>query len=305
MASSSNLGQFVEGLSGTDYERYLSGSKTLSEIERGLAEVFTDKLAALLSVAEGGEKEFLKAYLRKYEVMNLAWILRMKAGRAPREEVEKILLSTERLGGMELKPIFEAEGIEALREIIRRSKAYVISSGVMDPLRLEFELWKSHYQRVLKLALRGRLSDSREVRRFLGLELDLVNLKTCILALLRGWPPDKIRELLIANPAGTSLGELQALLERRDPQAFVNEFGRFREFLEKAILGEEWAMEIERLKIMKKYADSERVSKFISFFYVLRYILGLEIEYRNLRAIAVAIYHNLPPEVRRSLLITG
>jgi len=33
--------------------------------------------------------------------------------------------------------------------------------------------------------------------------------------------------------------------------------------------------------------------------------LELEIEYRNLRAIAIAIHRNLPPEVRKSLLIVS
>ncbi|MCC6024010.1 MAG: hypothetical protein LM600_04850, partial [Thaumarchaeota archaeon] len=86
---------------------------------------------------------------------------------------------------------------------------------------------------------------------------------------------------------------------------FMERFKMFRSFLEKAISGDVWLMEIEALRILKRYLDSEKISKFINFFYILRYILELEIEYRNLRAIAVMIHHNLPQESRRILLITN
>ena len=249
-------------------------------------------------------RKFFEAYLRKYEVLNLTWILRMRAGGASREMIGQILLPTGRLGGIDLEPILEAENIEAVKRILRQSGAYKIPEDVEDPLQLEAELWRSHYQRVFKLASRTRISDSREVRRFLGIELDLSNLRTCILALLRNWDPEKIRGLLVDNPAGTSLKLLRELVEKKDPRIFMEHFSRFRSFLEKAASGDVWLMEIEALRILKRYVDSERINKFISFFYILRYILELEIEYRNLRAIAVAIHHNLPQESRRMLLIT-
>ncbi|MEM4891215.1 MAG: V-type ATPase subunit [Nitrososphaerota archaeon] len=304
LMSSSALNQFIEGLSGTAYEHYISGSKTLDEIERGLAEALVDRLAALLSLAEGGARSFLKAYLGKYETINLTWILRMKIGESTGEELEMILLPTEKLGGIELKPLLEARDLQALRDAIQRSGMYELSKDADDPLQLEADLWRSHYRRVFKLASRIRISDSREVRGFLGLEVDLANLKTCMLALLRGWDPEKVKQLLIFNPAGIPLKKLQEAVEERDPKVLVERFRRFKGFLEKALASDEWALEFEGLRIMKRYADSQRISKFISFFYILKYILELEVEYRNLRATAVAIHHNLPQSLRRSLLIT-
>jgi vacuolar-type H+-ATPase subunit C/Vma6 len=303
LASLSSLEDLIRALGEVDYGRYLSGAKTLGEVEQGLAEAFISKLTPLLELASGGIRRFLEAYLRRYEAMNLTWILRMKAGGAPREMVEQILLPTWRLGGIDLKLILDAENIEAMKKIIRQSGAYEISEDVKDLLQLEAELWRSHYQRVFKLASRTRISDSREVRRLLGIELELSNLRTCMLALLRNWDPKRIQGLLVDNPAGTPLKLLQKLVERRDPHIFMERFKMFRSFLEKAISGDVWLMEIEALRILKRYLDSEKINKFISFLYILRYILELEIEYRNLRAIAVATHHNLPHESRRMLLI--
>jgi vacuolar-type H+-ATPase subunit C/Vma6 len=124
-----------------------------------------------------------------------------------------------------------------------------------------------------------------------------------MLALLRNWDPERIQELLVDNPAGTPLKLLQELVEKKDPRIFMERFRGFKSFLEKVASGDVWLMEIEALKVIKRYVDSEKINKFISFFYILRYVLELEIEYRNLRAIAVAIHCNLPPEVRKSLLI--
>jgi vacuolar-type H+-ATPase subunit C/Vma6 len=305
LASLSSLEDLVRALGETDYGRYLSDAKALSGVERGLAEAFISKLTPLLELASGGTQKFLEAYLRKYEVLNLTWILRMRAGGAPREMMEQILLPTWRLGGIDLKPILEAENIKAMKRIIQQSGVYKISEDVEDPLQLEAELWRSHYQRVFKLASRTKISDSREVRGFLGLELELSNLRTCMLALLRNWDPERIRGLLVDNPAGTPLKLLEKLVEKRDPHILIERFRKFRSFLEKAALGNVWLMEIETLRILKRYVDSERINKFISFFYIMRYILELEIEYRNLRAIAIAIHRNLPPEVRESLLIVS
>jgi vacuolar-type H+-ATPase subunit C/Vma6 len=303
LASLGSLEDLVRVLDEADYGRYLSGAKTLGEVERGLAEAFISKLKPLLELASGGMRKLLEAYLGKYEVLNLTWSLRMRAGGAPREMVELILLPTWRLGGIDLKPILEAENIEVLKKTIQQSGAYEISEDVGDLLQLEAELWRSHHQRVFKLVSMTRISDSGEVRRFLGIELELSNLRTCMLALLRNWDPGRIRGLLADNPAGTSSNLLQELVEKRDPRIFMERFKMFRSFLEKAASGDVWLMEIEALKIVKRYVDSERISKFISFFYILRYILELEIEYRNLRAIAVATHHNLPHESRRMLLI--
>jgi vacuolar-type H+-ATPase subunit C/Vma6 len=303
LTSLSGFEDLVKALGEADYGRYLSGAKSLGEVERGLAEALINKLTPLLELASGGVRKFLEAYFRRYEVLNLAWILRMKAGGASREMVEPILLPTWRLGGIELKTILDAENVESAKKIIQRSGAYEIPEDVEDLLQLEAELWRSHYQRIFKLASRTRISDSREVRGFLGLELELSNLRTCMLALLRNWNPERTRGLLVDNPAGTPSKLLQELVEKRDPRIFMERFKMFRSFLEKAASGDVWLMEIEALRILKRYVDSERINKFINFFYILRYILELEIEYRNLRAIAVATHHNLPHESRRMLLI--
>ena len=303
LMASKSLQQFVEKLGKTDYSPFLKSAKNPQEVERGIAEAFIGKLDALLKAASGGELRFLKTYLRRYEVQNLTWIMRMKAGRAGRKEVEEVLLPTEQLAGLNLKPFLEAESLETLIKLINGSGIYSISEKVEEPLLLEAELWKSYYEMVFKAASRLRVEDRGDVRRLLGLEVDLVNLKTCMLLIARGYEPEVAQDLLIENPRGISSRRLLRFLRTGDVKVFLEHFPAYRSFLERAAAGEEWAMELEKLKAMKRFVDSRKIPKFISFFYVLKYVLDLEIEYRNLRAVAASICHDLPMDLRRRMLI--
>ncbi len=303
LITSKSLQQLVEKLRKTDYDLFVKSARDLREIERGIANTFISKLGALLKDASGGELRFLKTYLRRYEVQNLTWLMRMKAGRASRKEIEELLLPTEQLGGLDLKPFIEAESLEALIKQINRSGVYSIPKKVKEHLLLEAELWKSYYETVFKAASKLRVKDREDVRKLLGLEVDLVNLKTCMLLIARGYEPEVAQSFLIENPKGIPSRRLLRVLEAGDVKVFLEHFSAYKNFLERAAAGEEWAMELEMAKAMKRFADSRKIPKFISFFYVLKYVLDLEIEYRNLRAAAASIYHDLPIELRRRMLI--
>lgn len=303
LIASRSLQQFIEKLGKTDYSQFLKSAKDLREVEQGIAEAFISKLEALLKVSSGGERSFLKAYLRRYEVQNLTWIMRMVVGKAGRKEVEELLLPTERLDGLDLKPFLEAGSLEVLIKRINSSRIYRMPKKVGEYLLLEAELWKSYYEMVFKTVSKMRIEDRGDARELLGLEVDLVNLKTCMLLIARGYKPEAAQNFLVENPRGIPLKKLLRLLKAGDVKTFLEHSPSYRSFLEKAAAGEEWAMEVEKLRVMKKFADSRKIPKFISFFYVLKYVVDLEIEYRNLRAAAASIYHDITMELRRRTLI--
>lgn len=302
LIASRSLQELVKKLEKTDYGPFLKPARGIQEVEQGITNAFVSKLAYLLKAASGRGLRFIKVYLRRYEVQNLVWIMRMKAGKASRKEVEELLLPTEKLGGLDLKPFMEAESLEALIKQINKSGAYSMPEKVKEYLLLEAELWKSYYEAVFKAASKLRVEDGDDVRKLLSLEVDLMNLRTCMLLIARSYKPEIAQGFLIENPKGISLRRLLRFLRAGDVKAFLEHFPAYRSFLERTVAGEEWAMELERLKAMKRFTDSRKIPKFISFFYVLKYILDLEIEYRNLRAVAASIYYDLPVELRRRTL---
>ncbi|RLF12653.1 MAG: hypothetical protein DRJ69_00745 [Thermoprotei archaeon] len=304
LASARTLREFVEKLSRTDYGQKLEGTRTLREIENSLTEVFVNKLRAVLKVASERTQTFLKAYLRRYEVQNLILVLRMKAGKASKEEIERLLIPVGELGELKLEPILEAKSLEQALEIIRRSKRYLLPKKVENILVLEISLWKDYYIALLKNISKAPLQDRKDMKKFIGLEIDFHNLKTCLLTMDEAIKLSDAEKLLIRNPVGISHRRLLSLVKERAKDLLLELSHNYRGYLEKFVSGELWLAEIERYKILKNYMDALRIPKFINFFYVMKYLLDLEIEYRNLRSIAISIYHELPVDARTRLLIT-
>jgi len=306
LASLQSLQQFVEHLAATEYGEKLKTVKTLIELENTIAEVFLDRLRSLLKIAEeSGGADFLKTYLEKYDVQNIVWLLRMKLGKASKEEISSLLIPFREISKIDIEEILEAEDLAQALEVIRRSKAYKLPETVGSLLELEAELWKSYYMRVFKKISSIPIRDRVEVKRLLGLEVELINLRTCILSAVKRLDRGTAEKMFIENPAGTSRRKLRHFLESYDEKFYLEHFPAYRSYLEKIISGKEPFAEIERLRILKKFAEKQRIPKFISFFYVIKYILDLEAEYRDLRAILISIYHGIPNDVRLQLLINS
>ncbi|RLG05936.1 MAG: hypothetical protein DRN59_03820 [Thaumarchaeota archaeon] len=306
LASTQSLQQLVERLATTEYGEKLKTARTLMEMENAITEVFLNRLRSLLKVAgESRGIDFLKSYLRRYEVQNIIWILRMRLGKASKEEASKLLIPIEEISEVKIEDILEAEDLTQALEIIKRSKAYRLPKTINSLLELEAELWKNYYSRVFERTSRVPAGDRVEIRKLLGLEIELINLRTCILSAIKRLDRSIAERMLIENPAGTSRRKLRHFLESYDEKFYLEHFPAYRSYLEKLISGEEPFAEIERLRILKRFADKRRIPRFISFFYVIKYLLDLEAEYRDLRAILISIHHNIPNDVKLRLLINS
>lgn len=306
LASTQSLQQLVERLAATEYGEKLKTARTLMEMENAITEVLLNRLRSLLKVAgESRGVDFLKSYLRRYEVQNIIWALRMRLGKASKEEASKLLIPVEEISDVKIEDILEAEDLTQALEIIKRSKAYRLPKTINSLLELEAELWKNYYSRVFERASRIPAGDRVEIRKLLGLEVELINLRTCILSAIKRLDRSIAERMLIENPAGTSRRKLRHFLESYDEKFYLEHFPAYRSYLEKLISGEEPFAEIERLRILKRFADKRRIPRFISFFYVIKYLLDLEAEYRDLRAILISIHHNIPNDIRLRLLINS
>ncbi len=300
LASLSRLEEFIETLT-TIYGQRFSKAKSLWDVETALTEIFIDRLLTLLKISPENIKEFLIQYYRRFEVQNLIRIMRMKIARESAETVKELIIPSERLGGMNLDPFMRArdlnEFISLLSETIYRK---ICEMEVENPLILESTFMWIYYRGVFEKISKIPRDDRRDAMEVLGMELDLHNIRVCMLPMLYDYDRKLAENLLIDNPAGKSK---KLLTELRGVEELLEEFPRYRSFIEALMRREGWRAEIEYFRILKSEVDKKRISKYISFFYVLKYILDCEVEYRNLRSIAISIHHNLPVDVRRGLLI--
>ncbi|MCD6260859.1 MAG: V-type ATPase subunit [Thaumarchaeota archaeon] len=301
LASLSKLEEFIEALSTTVYGQSLSEARSVWDVETALTEIFVDRLSTLLRFSPENVKEFLIQYYRRFEVQNLIRIMRMKLAHEPVETIEEIIIPSERLGGMDLDPFMRARDFSEFISLLSGTVYKKISKmEVENPLILENMLRWIYYSGVFDKISKIPRDDRPDVVKILGVELDLHNLRVWMLPVLYGYDKRLAESLLIDNPAGKSK---RLLMELRSVEDFLEEFPRYRVFIEALMRREEWRAEIEHFKILKDEVDRRRISKYINFFYVLKYILDCEVEYRNLRSIAISIHHNLPVDVRRGLLI--
>ena len=301
LASVSKLEEFVEILSTTAYGRSLSEVKSFWNVEAALTGIFIDRLSTLLKISPENVKEFLIQYYRRFEVQNMVRIMRMKLAHEPIESIEELIIPSERLGGMDLDPFMRARDFNEFMSLLAGTAYRKISEmKIENPLMLESMFRWIYYRGVFDKVSRIPRDDRSDVMEILGIELDLHNLRVWMLPILYKYDRKLAESLLIDNPAGKSK---RRLMELKSVMEFLEEFPRYRGFIEALIRQEEWRAEIEYFKILKDEVDKRRISKYVNFFYVLKYILDCEIEYRNLRSIAISIYHNLPIDVRRSLLI--
>ena len=301
LASVSKLEDFVGILSATIYGQRISEAKNVWDVEATLTEIFIDRLSTLLKISPENVKEFLIQYYRRFEVQNMVRIMRMKLAHEPIEPIEELIIPSEKLGGMDLDPFMKARDLNEFMSLLAGTTYKKISEmKIENPLILESMFRWIYYRGVFDKVSRIPRDDRSDVMEILGIELDLHNLRVWMLPILYGYDRKLAESLLIDNPAGKSK---RLLMELRSVKEFLEEFPRYRGFIEALIRREGWRAEIEYFKILKDEVDKRRISKYVNFFYVLKYILDCEVEYRNLRSIAISIHYNLPMDVRRSLLI--
>jgi len=300
LASLSRLEEFVETLT-TIYGQRFSEVKSLWDVETALTEIFIDRLSTLLEISPENVKEFLIQYYRRFEVQNLIKIMRMKLAHESAERIKELIIPSERLGGMDLDPFMRARDLNEFMTLLSETMyRKICEMEVENPLILESMLRWIYYRGVFEEISKIPRDDRRDAIEMLGMELDLYNIRVCMLPMLYGYDRRLAEDLLIDNPAGKPK---RLLMELRSVKELLEEFPRYRSFIEALMRREEWRAEIEYFRILKSEVDKKRILKYISFFYVLKYILDCEIEYRNLRSIAISIHHNLPVDVRRDLLI--
>ncbi|HDJ67143.1 MAG TPA: hypothetical protein ENF33_05485 [Nitrososphaeria archaeon] len=301
LASVPRLEDFIEILSTTIYGQRISEAKNVWDIEVALTEIFIDRLSTLLKISPENIREFLVQYYRRFEVQNMIRIMRMKLAHESMESVEEIIIPSQRLGGMDLDPFVKARNFNEFISLLAGTMYKRISEmEIENPLILESMFRWIYYRGVFDKISKIPRDDRSDVMEILGVELDLHNLRVWILPMLYKYDRSLAENLLIDNPAGKSK---RLLMEMRSVEELLEGFPRYRSFIEILMRREEWRAEIEYFKILKDEVDKRRISKYVNFFYVLKYILDCEVEYRNLRLITISLYHNLPINVRRSLLI--
>jgi len=303
LSSYGDLKDFVNALAATEYSAEISDAKNAFDVERGLSEVFIKRLLKLLEISSGEVRDFLKAYFRRFEVENIARILRKKRLGRSVDDIVWELLPVERLGFIDVRSLVKVGDFDEALKLLEGTPYDKARFKGENLLLLEASLRNLYYKMVLKEMTKIPEEDRKDVARLIGMEIDLFNCHVSSLSLLYGYEPAFVGELIIDNPLGASKERFLNLIRGGRFEDFFAEFPKYKQFLEAIMRGEGWRADVEAFRIVKRFTNALKIKNFTKFFYVMKYITDCEIEYRNLRAIVISIHHNLPMEARKDLLI--
>jgi V/A-type H+-transporting ATPase subunit C len=202
----------------TETARVVAEEAGIPDIEatlnRHLLETYT-KVAGFLP---GDARAFFERYLKRFQVEAIKTVLRgVYAGVSP-EEIEQALAEQYR---EELKEAAASSSVpEAVTKLESSEFGRVLSQDFEDSLlALETALDRKFYQEVMEVLLTRASPDTYMIKRLLGTEIDIINIKTVLRGARDG---ADVSDYLIPHGYGVSAAKLAELGSSADVEAAVS-----------------------------------------------------------------------------------
>jgi V/A-type H+-transporting ATPase subunit C len=272
---------------------------------------------AILDFTRGELREMVVHYLNRWDVWNIKTVMRGKSFGAGWEDVSEEIVPA---GAFDLRffaALFACATTEEMAELIRRA-----APGEEDPIgrllaaggkpglaELENALDRNYYTALMRSVPADRQAN-RLFRRYLGAEIDTVNLKTLFKLKYEGVALEKARELLLAGGEELGPAELGRLSAAEGYEAFLAELSpaRIYENIREAAGRARAAGSLNEVLLALDRHLAGRARQFsqlypLSVLPVIDYLLRKKIEVDNLRTIARGKQSGLPEDEIRGLLV--
>jgi len=275
-----------------------------------LHELITNKFIERVNklVRSSGEfGEFIRHYIRKYEIENILRVLVKIRKGFPSKEIKKEIVNI-------AKPEIDfesfissrnlAEAIEKLAGTIYEPSSEVansvISGGPVIPL--QFELMQRFYLELINEASKIDGFDAEIILDSLKLEVETENIFISLAPSIFGVDPDLCERLLINVSYKIPIHDLMSIIRTGNIQSILH-IKPYGDIINLLLVGEDAKAKIEVYKLEYRSLKSKEVKFFVSKAY-LWYILKLsEFEWRNLRSILFGVDFNMDKSELISLLI--
>jgi len=304
IAYSRSLSEFRDVLTPTDYGARLMRVERINQVEKALSRVFIERMNYLLEISSGGDKDFLEAYLRRIELQNIMRILRKIVIKVEKAEILDELMPIRIPEAVSLSDLANSRSIdEALSKL--EGTIYEGSAKLRGEklIIIEAALRKAYYEEVLRKLRKIPLTDGKRIEELISLEIDLSNAAASTLPPAHGYNVEVAEKLMLESPRGLKLKRFIEASRSPSIEELLNKLPEYSDFIRGLLEGIE--LDVMLLRSLWRRVYAQRIQTYNNFFYVIRYILACEIEYRDLRAIAFSIHHQIPLEDRFKLLISA
>lgn len=292
-------------------------------MEEALLENFAETMQNLEKSSVGEIKTVLLAIIGKFETSNIKTLLRAAKAKMNPDEAVRHIIPIGTLDKDRCRDILSASStigdiVEALSSSYGSimGEALFESMATDDLLPLELALEKAVYQKIFDTVDKLKGLDKSIARNVLGIEVDMLNLKTVLRLRTRGVPKDELREHLVS----TFLFDVQTLekaLVAKDMASLTkylwdvaatakNSF--YKDLLAK--ISKYCNLPLSQLEIILERAplrmSLEMQQKYLKYYnvsYILAFLNLKWLEIRNLRCIIVGSERKIADEQVRRLLI--
>jgi len=318
-----SIDEFIGILSKTAYNQYIKDVKEadLQLIENIVLKSLFDDIMIIIKYSPKNVSNFMISFLDRFEIENIKVILKsLYLGIRTREIVRYIVPVPLGLTLDDYYDIFEkTNSIEDFIHLLsgtdysdiikkylvfNKENTYTFIDSALDRY-VYLKLW------IMKERLQKRL-DKKIAEGFLGLEIDLLNIRTILRGKKLGLSLDDLREFIIPVYYAISEKDLANMFEYKDIESIFSLLNKtpygylLRNVLKDYRFRDSISLiDSEMMKLMIKFSR-EIIKKYYSYNHIgwlLSYINLKWIETKNLRILLYSIIENIPKEIIEKVVV--
>jgi V/A-type H+-transporting ATPase subunit C len=289
----------------------------LVEVDQTLTSLFVRAFKLISGYAPSKAREFLEAYLSKIDLDGLKTVIRAVHNKMRKEEALKFIVSTSEKTRNEFARLSEAQSVAQLVEEVQNrslkealTKAFPLYESTSSTVPLESSLDKALYGLLWDL-IKKKLNkiDRAHARELIGYRIDLSNMLVALRCKQLGLGSSAF-ELLIVPTYYRLRINLDEVAKARNVSELLNMFATtaYKDVVQQARESFEKESDITQLEnLADRYIAHQSFREFIGYSFhigvALAYLNLKFYELRNIKAVIVGKYENIPIQKIRNTLI--
>lgn len=303
-----NLNEVYSELEEDNYEVPKEARDDMEDVELELEKRTIELIKKGHNASPDETKGFTKAWLAKYDVMMAKRAIKGVAKGQSEEILEDRLHPIDEIDEKVIEDIISSRNLQEVLSILREtSLEEVLEKKDWEGKFFELDVALDQYVfNKLQSGIFKVESEQRSpVRNFYGRYVDIWNIKTVLRGIREGIDKEKLKESLISNGRELALWKMEDMAESKSvEEALVELEGTtYKDLRNKMQSGESFDFERYLEKKLLSIVIDLNNKNILTVGPTLKYLVGKELELRNLRALVHGIKEDLPAEEIKELMI--
>ncbi len=308
LVEGNNLNEVYQELEDRGYDLSKEATLDQNELERELESETMSFMRRAYRNCPLSAKEFAGAWLLRFDVRMAKRALKSKMTGDSREDMSEKLIPVRRVDEKVIDSLVNARDLQEVIDILKEAGFEEPLQGedpTEDMYSLEVSFDRYVYQRIQKSVKNVESEERPPVKYFFGRYVDVKNLKILIRGLREGVDKEQLKKALLPSGRELERWKLESMVESSGlEEALVELEGTSYAEIRRdaATMG---PFEIEKYldKKMIQMASEVMSQNVLSVGPLLRFLVGKEVELRNLNILSRGLREKMPSESIEALLV--